>query len=220
MMLFNEKVDDLRLLWNLEDGRDDLERAIRLNPVMAGSSTIWRKDSFVKIGLWDDKILINQDIELHVRAITAGLKYSLQLQLPPDLFVRNNQQSISRAKKKPVEKQLSRVYYFQQVYQHLQQHQLITKYQAAVNWLFLKLFFDLSFDKDAAVATKLYQENPKVIAQLSLPYRIICKLIQLLGKNGFIIVGLIRFANRSIAQVLKGKAHTFGQAKYEGEILL
>ena len=218
MMLFNEQIDDLKLLWNLEDGRDDLERAIRLNPVMAGSSTIWKKESFMKVGMWDEKILINQDIELHIRALTSGMKYVLLLQLPPDLFVRNNQQSISRAKKKSIEKQRSRVYYFNRIVNHLKTNQLTERYQQALGWLFLKLFFDLSFDRNHEVAAELFQENKSIVQNLSPVYRFICLAIHRAGNMGFVLVSILRFANRMNIFLTSKNQPTFGRKKHEGPL--
>ena len=217
MMLFNQKADDIKILWNVEDSRDDLERAIRLNPVMAGSSTIWKKESFTKIGLWDDKILINQDIELHIRAISNGLRYLLRLDLQPDLFVRNNQQSISRAKKKSLEKQLSRVYYYQKILEQLEQSQLLQNYQPALRWLFLKLFFDLLFDKETAVATKLYTVAIKKV-NLYKKHKIICGSLLAMGKTSKPIIALIRFVNRRLLSKTSNNNKTHGKLFYDKTI--
>lgn len=215
MMIFHQKIDDTRLLWNMPDGRDDLERAIRLNPVMAGSSTVWKKESFIRIGMWDEKILINQDIELHIRSLAYRLKYLLKLDLPPDLFVRNNAQSISRARKKPVEKQQSRVYFFGKIREHLEKNNLVEKHRSALNWLLMKLFFDISYDKEVAVAKKLYDDNKEFISKLPFKYRFISRILLLAGKQSKTIISLIRTFNR---KVQGGAQQTFGKTVYEGEI--
>lgn len=217
MMLFNETIDDTRLLWNVQDERDDLERALRLNPVMAGSSTIWKKQSFINIGQWDEQVLINQDIELHIRSLAFGLKYLLKLDLPPDIFVRNNPQSISRAKKKPIEKQLSKVYYFSKAREHLQKNELLSKYRPALNWLFLKLFMDIVYDRETNVAKKLYRGNQDFVSSLPLKYRLLCKLLLAGGHQGFRLVALIRKINRSTIQT--SKHQTFGKTVYKKTIL-
>ena len=217
MLLFNEKLDDSRLLWNIEDGRDDLERAIRFNPVMAGSSTLWRKESFTKIGLWDDKILINQDIELHIRSIANGLKYLLKLNLPPDIFVRNHQQSISRAKKKSLDKQLSRAYYFEKITAELEKNNLLQKYQPALHWLFLKLFFDLLFDKEPAVAAKLFDAGKNKIS-LSQKHKTICSILLAMGKMSKPAIAFIRFVNRRVLTKSSNNNQTLGKLLYDKEI--
>lgn len=217
MLLFNEEIDDTRLLWNIEDERKDLERAIRLNPVMAGSSPLWKKDSFIKIGLWDDKILINQDIELHIRSMAYGLQYAMRLNLPPDLFVRDNQQSISRAKKKPLEKQLSRVYYYGRIADHLKKNNLLQNYIPAMRWLFMKLFLDLVYDKEPAVARQLYNVAKKEIP-LKASQDIICSVLTAMGKTGKMGVAAIRFINRNLLSRSSNVNKTFGKLTYQGEI--
>jgi len=218
MMLFQEKLDDTKLLWNVEDERDNLDRAIRMNPVMAGSSTVWKKDSFVKIGLWDDRILINQDIELHIRSMAYGLRYLMQLDLPPDIFVRNNQQSISRAKKKPADKQLSRVYYFRKIAEHLKKNGLLEKHTAAVKWLFLKLFFDLLYDQEPAIAGQLYRVAIGEI-KLSTKENIICKGLLLFGKQSKPAVGIIRFINRRLLSSSANVNQTHGRLVYDKPVV-
>jgi uncharacterized membrane protein len=47
---------------------------------------IWRRDAVTRIGLWDEALLSWQDVELHVRAIAAGLNYRKFDQ--PDCFFR------------------------------------------------------------------------------------------------------------------------------------
>lgn len=218
MMLFQEKLDDTKLLWNVEDERDNLDRSIRMNPVMAGSSTVWKKDSFVKIGLWDDRILINQDIELHIRSMAYGLRFLMQLDLPPDIFVRNNQQSISRAKKKPADKQLSRVYYFSKITEHLKKNGLLEKHTAAVKWLFLKLFFDLLYDQEPAIAGQLYNVAISEI-KLNAKENIICKGLLLLGKHSKPAVGLIRFINRKLLSSSANVNQTHGRLVYDKPVV-
>lgn len=217
MMLFQQQIDDTRLLWNIEDERDNLERAIRLNPVMAGSSTIWKKESFIKIGMWDEKILINQDIELHIRSLAYGLQYKLRLDLPPDLFVRNNLQSISRARKKPIEKQLSRVYFFQKIREHIHKNSLILQYREALHWLFMKLLFDILYDREITVAKKLYFQNIDFVQSLPFSYKFMLKLLLIGGNQSYRLIGWIRKINRISPGTSKNQ--TFGKRLYEGEIV-
>lgn len=218
MLHFQERTDDLRLLWNMADSRDDLERAIRLNPVMAGSSTIWKKSSFIEIGLWDPKILINQDIELHIRAICKGCAYKLLLDLPPDLYVRNVPTSISRAKKKSQEKQRSRVYYYQQIADHIDQSGQTERYRAALNWLLLKLYFDLIFDREPEIAEQLWQNQPGITARLSGAYQWLHRLIRGSGNYGYFWVAMIRFLNRSFQKLNGNSGNTFAQHNYPGPV--
>lgn len=218
MLLFKNRPDDLRLLWNLPDGRDDLDRAIRLNPLMAGSSTIWKKQRFINIGMWDVKLLMNQDIELHVRALSRGMRYDYRLQLPPDLYVRNTPTSISREKKKSPEKQYSRVYYFGRILHHLQEHQLENKYAEAIRWLFLKLYFDITHDGAIGAADQLCTDQAELINQFPLPHRLTVKLVRTFRSFGFIPVGMIRQLNKTLAFIKGGDKKTFGVLRYEGSV--
>jgi glycosyltransferase involved in cell wall biosynthesis len=218
MMLFQQQPDDLRLLWNLPDGRDDLERAVRLSPVMAGSSTIWKKQSFINIGMWDNRLLMNQDIELHIRAMCKPLKYMYRLQLPPDLYVRNNPGSISREKTKSREKQFSRVYYFNRVYHHLRANQLDIRYAGSIRWLFLKLFFDMSYDGAVDAAKSLCLEQDILLQSFPRTHRLIIGIVQFSGKYGRIPVALIRAMNKLVSWLKGGSRNTFGVLRYEGEI--
>lgn len=218
MLLFQQQPDDLRLLWNLPDGRDDLERAVRLSPVMAGSSTMWKKQSFIYIGMWDNRLRMNQDIELHIRAMCKPLKFMYRLQLPPDLYVRNNPGSISREKIKSREKQFSRVYYFDRVYQHLRANQLGIRYAGAIRWLFLKLFFDLSYDGAVDAAKSLCLEHDILLQSFPMPHRLIIGIVKFSGKYGRIPVALIRAMNKLVSELKGGDKKTFGILRYEGEI--
>jgi len=49
---------------------------------------IWRKDSFEKIGGFDDSFLYMEDPDLHLRALYAALCFQTFYNLPPDCFYR------------------------------------------------------------------------------------------------------------------------------------
>ncbi len=159
MIIFNSKTDDLDLIWNLPNSQSDLERAIMLNPLMAGSSTIWKKDSFIKVGGWNESMLINQDIELHIRSICKKQKYEYRLDMPPDLYVRNNLQSISRNKIKPKIIQHSRLIYFRLITQHLNESNQFSKNKYPLSWLCQKLFSDLLCDNETEIANDVLNDG-------------------------------------------------------------
>jgi glycosyltransferase involved in cell wall biosynthesis len=97
-------------LWNIETGEDDLIRLLRLDPICPGTGTLWRRDSFVRVGMWDERIRMWQDIELHLRAFTGDYRFAKRLDLDPDVFIRENQTSISRAEYQSREKLESRAF--------------------------------------------------------------------------------------------------------------
>lgn len=217
MMIFNERVDDTLIILDIADERDNIERAIRLSPAMGGSSSVWKTESIKKIGMWDENLLMNQDIELYIRAMTGGLKYIFRLDLPPDLFYRTNLQSISREKKKSAEKQLSRAYYFGRIKYHLKNNNLFDKYSQAVKWLFLKLFFDFIFDQHPTAAKKIYKENPEMVKLLSPSYKILCKILLTSKHTGRLIIFIVRKIN-ALQMTFTGKKGklTYCNIKYEG----
>jgi hypothetical protein len=54
---------------------DDLLRFLTFDLPWIITGPIWRKTSLLRLGLFDERLLSWQDIELHVRALTAGLRY-------------------------------------------------------------------------------------------------------------------------------------------------
>jgi glycosyltransferase involved in cell wall biosynthesis len=218
MIVFNEKVDDLMVILNVPDGRDDLDRAIRMTPVMGGSSSIWKAESIKSIGLWDENLLMNQDIELYIRAMASGMKFLLRLDMPPDLFYRNNPQSISREKKRSYEKQMSRAYYFNKVAAHLEYNNLTEKYSASVKWLFLKMLFDFIYDKEFAVAKHLYENNRGIVQKLPLYYRFFIKLLLRSKYLGSLQVAFIRKLNGMFLSLKNKDYLTYSTIKYTQEL--
>jgi hypothetical protein len=55
---------------------DDLCRFLYLDSPWTTAAVIWRRETLVRLGLFDDKLLGWQDLELHVRAIAAGCHYA------------------------------------------------------------------------------------------------------------------------------------------------
>lgn len=83
-------------LWNVETGEDDLLRVLRLDPICQGTGTIWRRESFVRVGMWDERIRIWQDIELHLRAFAGEFRFLKRFDLRPDVYLRETEASLSR----------------------------------------------------------------------------------------------------------------------------
>ncbi|HEX3407665.1 MAG TPA: glycosyltransferase family A protein [Caulobacteraceae bacterium] len=54
---------------------DDLCRFLYFETPWQTTAPIWRRESLLRLGLFDEALLSWQDIELHVRAITAGCRY-------------------------------------------------------------------------------------------------------------------------------------------------
>ena len=96
MLLFKKKIDDLNLLWNIDSKEDDLSRFFRADPVCQGTGTLWKKDSFLKVGLWDESLYLWQDIDLHIQSLLKGVIYKKRLDLVPDVYIRVSEVSLSR----------------------------------------------------------------------------------------------------------------------------
>ncbi len=96
MMLFRKQMDDTRLLWNIDEDEDDLYRILVGDPVCQGTGPLWKRSSFVKVGMWREDLKLWQDIELHIRSLLSPMKYKKRLQLKPDVFLRISDDSLSR----------------------------------------------------------------------------------------------------------------------------
>ncbi|MEO5580206.1 MAG: glycosyltransferase family 2 protein [Gemmatimonadaceae bacterium] len=96
MLLFRGEPGTADRLWNIDTGEDDLLRLLRLDPICQGTGTLWRRESFARVGSWDETLRVWQDIEFHLRAFTARCRYKKRLDLPPDVYLRETDSSLSR----------------------------------------------------------------------------------------------------------------------------
>jgi glycosyltransferase involved in cell wall biosynthesis len=96
MMLFRKTPDDMGMLWNIETGEDDIHRLLVGDPVCQGTGTLWKKEAFVKAGMWKEDLHLWQDIELHLRVMLQGCTFKKRLDLEPDVFLRVSEVSLSR----------------------------------------------------------------------------------------------------------------------------
>lgn len=96
MFVFAGDSENADRLWNVETGEDDLLRLLRLDPICQGTGTLWHRESFARVGMWDERIRIWQDIELHLRAFAGEFRYLKRFDLPPDVYIRETEVSLSR----------------------------------------------------------------------------------------------------------------------------
>jgi glycosyltransferase involved in cell wall biosynthesis len=73
--VFKETPGDLRREWDPELLGDDLLRFLFFECPWIITGPVWRRASLVRLGLFDESLPSWQDIDLHVRAITAGFHY-------------------------------------------------------------------------------------------------------------------------------------------------
>lgn len=96
MLLFKKSPDDLNLLWNVDDGKDELIRMLINNPICQGTGTLWKKNTFQEVGMWREDLKMWQDVELHIRSFLWPVKYGKRMELPPDVYLRLSDDSLSR----------------------------------------------------------------------------------------------------------------------------
>jgi glycosyltransferase involved in cell wall biosynthesis len=94
--IFNRIPGDAGRWWNIETERDLLTRQFHQDAICQGTGCIWRKSSFIRIGLWAEHLAIWQDIDLFLRAWIQDYKVKVCFDHPPDLFYREHN-SLSRS---------------------------------------------------------------------------------------------------------------------------
>lgn len=71
--LFNKKIGDNNLIWNeilpKENNEQLLMRFFHTDMPWSTPGVLWRRDFFVHIGGWDERLIAWQDWDLHVRAL-------------------------------------------------------------------------------------------------------------------------------------------------------
>ena len=139
MLLFKEKPDDLKLLWNIDKPDDDIDRILLGDAVCQGTGTLWKKKSFMGIGMWDEKLMLWQDIELHLRSLLKPLKYQKRLDLRPDVFLRISDVSLSRTAFHSYPKFQSRVQVLLQTLEQASQRGLVQKHKKGLQVMFTDL---------------------------------------------------------------------------------
>ncbi len=75
MRLFQSQPGDRDLAWNTLTDEDDFERYLRMDGPWQTAAAMWRRESLDRVGPWDPKLLSLQDLDFHIRALAAGLKY-------------------------------------------------------------------------------------------------------------------------------------------------
>ncbi|MFN2601753.1 MAG: glycosyltransferase family 2 protein [Gemmatimonadaceae bacterium] len=108
MLLFTGSPSTADRFWNIDSADDDLLRLLKLDPVCQGTGTLWRRESFIRAGMWNEKLRVWQDVDLHLRAFSGAFKYEKRLDLPADAFLRETTSSLSRGDYQSPEKLESR----------------------------------------------------------------------------------------------------------------
>lgn len=112
MLLFRKEPADLGLLWNIDKDEDDLLRVLYGDAVCQGTGPLWKKKSFIEIGMWDEELKLWQDVELHIRSFLYPVKYHKRMDLQPDVYLRISDDSLSRVGYHAPQKLMSRIEVF------------------------------------------------------------------------------------------------------------
>jgi glycosyltransferase involved in cell wall biosynthesis len=161
MLLFKHKPNDLGLLWNIDNETNDIDRIFFGDAICQGTGTLWKKESFRKIGMWDEKLLLWQDVELHLRAFIGELKYAKCFNLEPDIFIRISDESLSRTGFFSLPKLNSRLLVFKNTTEALFSKKLIGKHQKGIRHMFIDLFVNANQGKHFGLVSELYRLSNK-----------------------------------------------------------
>ncbi|GAA4753297.1 glycosyltransferase family 2 protein [Flavisolibacter ginsenosidimutans] len=97
MLLFENELMDLNVLWNIDKDKDDIHRILTGDAVCQGTGPLWKKSSFQQVGMWREDLALWQDVELHIRSLLWPMKYVKRLDLNPDVYLRVSYTSLSRS---------------------------------------------------------------------------------------------------------------------------
>ena len=90
MLMFYEFPEKSDVLWNIETNEPDLLRFLSLDSVWQTSGPIWKKSAVEKIGGFTEGLACWQDVDIHLKALIADLKYEKFYSLTPDIFYRQH----------------------------------------------------------------------------------------------------------------------------------
>ncbi len=109
MLMFKDNIANARFLWNKETDKPDLNRFLELDAVWQTTGPIWKRQAVDQIGGFTPGLACWQDVDFHLKALTAGLKYKKMYDLLPDVYYRQHETgSISQHEISSPEKMLSR----------------------------------------------------------------------------------------------------------------
>ena len=83
--------------WAEDDGRALLLRQFRQEGICQGTGPAFRREAFRRAGGWDASLAIWQDIDLFFRMFIPRRPHSLAMDLPPDVHLREHDESLSRS---------------------------------------------------------------------------------------------------------------------------
>ena len=147
MLLFKKQINDTNLLWNIDKDEDDLMRLLINDPICPGTGTLWKKKKFQEVGLWREDLKMWQDIELHIRSLLWPVNYAKRMDLPPDVYVRASDDSLSRVGYNSIPKLKSRVEIFFYACNRLKEKNLLPEYKEGLRKMGCEAGLSLIFQR-------------------------------------------------------------------------
>jgi GT2 family glycosyltransferase len=139
VQVFYNTPGDSKLLWNVFNENNDLDRFLNADPPWHTSSPVWKKNSFLNTGGFDEELLCWQDWEIHLRALILGIKYE-KIKQKPDIFYRMHLGDAIRKKNTSYESLLSRFEAVQKCYHLIKTKQALSKKR---KYYFAKLLMNI-----------------------------------------------------------------------------
>lgn len=155
MLMFRMRPHDMNLLWNTDSEADELERFLTGDAICQGTGTLWRKESFVRAGMWDESLILWQDVELHLRSLLSGMVFTKRMDLPPDVYLRVSYVSISRTGFHSPEKIDSRIRVLTATVDRIVGKGLIERYRGALRHMFTDIFLSAANGRQAVLVGRL-----------------------------------------------------------------
>lgn len=122
MLLFFSKPGDSSLLWNVATEEKDLPRFLKLDAVWQTSGPIWKKETLLKLPLFDERLNCWQDVGFHINVLLSTTKYKKFYYLPPDAYYRKGAvESISQQRMNTSAHLFSRKLLAQQLQQRIKE---------------------------------------------------------------------------------------------------
>jgi GT2 family glycosyltransferase len=89
----------------------DLDRFLRLDSVWQTAGAIWKRESVISLGGFDESLTCWQDVDIHIRALASGFKFKKFLHQSADAYYRRHSgHSISQQNLGSPEKVRSRIH--------------------------------------------------------------------------------------------------------------
>ena len=168
--------------------------------------------------MWNEQLMLWQDVELHLRALLRELKYAKRLDLQPDVFIRISDVSISRTGFHSFPKFMSRFQVLKETADTILKKKKLNQYRDGLKYMFIDIFINgvSSNYKEQVQEMFILQEKWTLFTDLEI---IKLKLFTTLNKLKLFKIPLVK--KLSIKQISKGfnfKESTLNRVVYSNEI--